>query len=308
MSIKQISVDEKSATFLVKIDFGKSMLESEDKIQDILNELGTLVTGELLNTFDTDGSPVIMGATKMTSKGLVPRIYQTPYGAVEVERHVYQSSKGGKTFCPLEQNARIVVTSTPRFAKQISHKFANNASVQTQRDFETNHNRKVARSYLQNVAEAVGTVAIAKEEDWKYEPKDLEKPVKTVSLGLDGTCMLLCEDGYREAMVGTMSLYDRNGDRQHTTYIAAPPEYGKETFLQKLENLAELASKRYPKAKFIGIADGAKENWNFLNKHTETQTIDFWHAAEYLSLAAEVIHPKNKKEREECINTILRRK
>jgi hypothetical protein len=299
MSIKQISVDENSATFLVKIDFGKSMLDSEEKIQNILNELGTLVTGELLNTFDTDGSPVIMGATKMTSKGLVPKIYQTPYGAVEIERHVYQSPKGGKTFCPLEQNARIVVTSTPRFAKQISHKFANNASVQTQKDFEINHNRKVARSYLQNVAEAVGTVAIAKEEDWKYEPKDLGKPVKTVSLGLDGTCMLLCKDGYREAMVGTMSLYDRKGNRQHTTYVAAPPEYGKETFLKKLENLAKLASERYPKAKFIGIADGAKENWNFLNKHTETQTIDFWHATEYLSLAAEVIHPKNKKEREE---------
>jgi hypothetical protein len=29
-------------------------------------------------------------------------------------------------------------------------------------------------------------------------------------------------------MVGTISLYDAEGERQHTTYIAAAPEYGKE--------------------------------------------------------------------------------
>jgi hypothetical protein len=33
-------------------------------------------------------------------------------------------------------------------------------------------NRQVARSYLQNVAEAVGKIVLAKEESWNYEPKD----------------------------------------------------------------------------------------------------------------------------------------
>lgn len=297
MPVKKISSDEKSVTFQVTFNFTDSMLDSENAIQDELNEVGTLATGELLNNFDADGSPIIIGSIKMTSKGLIPKIYQTPYGAVEIERHVYQSSKGGATFCPLEKDARIVVTSTPRFAMQISHKFAENASPQTQKDLELNHNRKVARSYLQNVAEAVGTVVLAKEEDWKYEPKELDKPVKTVSVGLDGTCMLLCEDGYREAMVGTIVLYDKKGVRQHTTYIAAPPEYGKETFLNKLERLVELTKIRYPKAKFIGIADGAKDNWSFLDEHTDEQTIDFWHATEYLALAADVMYSK-KKERE----------
>ena len=34
------------------------------------------------------------------SKGRQPKYYQTPYGEVEIERHVYQRSHGGKTFCP----------------------------------------------------------------------------------------------------------------------------------------------------------------------------------------------------------------
>ena len=289
MSVTQVSVDKKSVTFQIVFSFGDSMLQSENAIQDKLNEVGTLATGELLSRFDADGAPIIIGSSRMTSKGLVPKIYQTPYGAVEVERHVYQSSQGGSTFCPLERDARIVVTSTPRFAKQISHKFAENASTQTQKDLAENHNRDVARSYLQNVAEAVGIVATAKEETWKYEPKELDKPIKTVSVGLDGTCMLLCKEGYRETMVGTVALYDKQGERQHTTYIAAPPEYGKEIFLSKLDRLIERTKSNYPKATFVGLADGAKDNWSFLASRTDVQTIDFWHAAEYLSLASEVV-------------------
>ena len=39
----------------------------------------------------------------------------------------------------------------------------------------------------------------------------------------------------------------------------------------------------------MGLADGAKGNWSFLGRHTEVQVIDFWHAAEYLSDAADVL-------------------
>ncbi len=118
-----------------------------------LNEAGSLATGEALKRFDTDGSRLEMGGEKWFSKGEVNKIYQTPYGEVEIGRYVYQRSSGGKTFCPLERDARIVVTSTPRFAQVISHKFATGSSVQVQRDLQANHGRKVARSYLQTVAD-----------------------------------------------------------------------------------------------------------------------------------------------------------
>jgi hypothetical protein len=43
------------------------------------------------------------------------------------------------------------------------------------------------------------------------------------------------DDGFREAMVGTISLYDITGKRQHTVYIGEAPEYGKGTFFQRLK-------------------------------------------------------------------------
>ena len=131
-----------------------------------LNEAGCMATGETLKRFDTDGSAILIGGTKWTSKGEEPKYYQTPYGEVEVLRHVYQTSVGGKTFCPLEREARIVVTATPRFAKVVANKFARSGSTQVESDLAENHGRRVARSYLQNLAEAVGSIVQAKEETW----------------------------------------------------------------------------------------------------------------------------------------------
>jgi hypothetical protein len=55
-----------------------------------------------------------------------------------------------------------------------------------------------------------------------YATPHLTVPVHTVASGLDGTCMVLCEEGYRQAMVGSISLYDRHGERLHTIYVGAP--------------------------------------------------------------------------------------
>jgi hypothetical protein len=63
------------------------------------------------------------GSIKLTSKGQVEKDYQTPYGVATVARHVSQSTQGGPTSCPLDRDARIVVSSTPRFAEVLSHKY-----------------------------------------------------------------------------------------------------------------------------------------------------------------------------------------
>ena len=44
----------------------------------------------------------------------------------------------------------------------------------------------------------------------------MEMPPAIVALSLDGTCTLTCENGWRETMVGTISFYDREGERQHS--------------------------------------------------------------------------------------------
>lgn len=147
------------------------------------------------------------------------------------------------------------------------------------------------------MADAVATVALAQEESWNYALPAMDHPVTTITLGLDGTCVLMCEDGWLEAMVGTIGLYDKAGERQHTIYMAATPEYGKATFLDRMDREVERVKVLYPEARYVGIADGARGNWDFLEPRTETQIVDFYHAAEYLSDAADVLFAGKPKEK-----------
>ncbi len=83
-------------------------------------------------------------------------------------------------------------------------------------DLEISNGRKVLRSYAHKIGELVGSVAELKEEVWTYQTPVLDAEIATVTVGLDGTCMLMHEDGWREAMVGTVALYDKEGERVPT--------------------------------------------------------------------------------------------
>jgi hypothetical protein len=293
MGAQLLRIEGTQVKLEITIDLSRSMLTSEENIQQSLSEGGCIATAAALKYLDTDGSAIEIAGEVMRTKGEQPKGYQSPYGEVIVHRHVYQRSGGGKTYCPLEREARIIITSTPMFAKQVSSKLAYGSARDVQRDLGENHRRPVAVSYIQHVSEAVASIIEAKEENWNYVPPKLEVEIKTVAIGLDGTCMLLCDTGWREAMVGTISLYDRLGERQHTIYIGATPEYGKASFLARLEREIGRTKARYPNATSIGIADGAASNWQFLQGHTQEQILDFYHASGYLGAVAIALYPED---------------
>jgi hypothetical protein len=213
MSAAIVSRSDTAFTIQIEVPYRSSMLDAEETIQQRLNEAGALATAEALRRFDTDGSPILVADTKLTSKGKLLKEYQTPYGVAPVERHVYQGPQGGKTYCPLDRNARIVGSSTPKFAKMVSFKYAEFGAARVIKDLAENHGRPIARCFVQNVADAVAAVALAKEEDWEYALPELESPPATITIGMDGTCLLLCEEGWRETMVGTIGFYDERGER-----------------------------------------------------------------------------------------------
>jgi hypothetical protein len=190
----------------------------------------------------------------------------------------------------------------------LSSKYAHAPVKVVQKDLEENHNRKISRSFIQNISQLVSNLLLRKEESWEYEIPKMPKVVKTISIGIDGTCMPMGDTQWREAMCGTISFYDEEGKRMHTIYIANAPEYGKGTFKQRLDKEILAVKKQFPKAKIIGVADGAKENWLFLEKYTISNTLDYYHATEYLTKASKGIHPRSKALRktwyEKACNTL----
>ncbi|MFN5751872.1 MAG: ISKra4 family transposase, partial [Pseudanabaena sp.] len=59
----------------------------------------------------------------------------------------------------------------------------------------------------------------------------------------------------------------------------------------------------YPNAHYQGLADGAPENWVFLNTVTDTQTLDFYHATQYLDKAAKAIYPHDEQAKKAWMDT-----
>ena len=293
-------------TISVTLDLPQgSLLEMEDAILDGINEVGCLATAEALKRFDTDGSPLIRDGVKWTVRAHDTRKYQTPYGVAEIERAVYQTSKGGRIYCPLEDAARTILSATPKFAQQISHKYSQGNARSVCTDLRDNHHRTLATSTVQNIADWVGSIACAQEQHWEYAPPELDEAISTVVLSLDGAYLLMANDGYREAMVGAISLYDSDGERQHTIYFGEAPEYGKACFKERYEKEIARIKARYPDALYLGIADGAKDNWAFLTPHTDRQLLDFYHVTEYLAKASKAVFPQKtgKAERKQWLST-----
>ncbi|MDQ3009817.1 MAG: hypothetical protein M3X11_03830 [Acidobacteriota bacterium] len=52
-------------------------------------------------------------------------------------------------------------------------------------------------------------------------------PVKTIASGVDGAMMpLLVSEAYKEAMCGTIALYEQSGERLSTEYQGEMPQSG----------------------------------------------------------------------------------
>jgi len=300
-----ISNTEDEVTVQVTIRKSRSFLECEELIQDALNEAGRVATGKCLEDFDTDGSPIVVAGTTLTAKkDKVGKNYMSPYGEIAVERYAYQSSLGGVTEIPLESAARIVASSTPRFARMASFKYAAYQAGKAVEDIWESHRLTVSRCYIQDVSAAVAAQVQAKDPHWKYsetsaEPLPLE--VAAVAIGIDGTCMLFCDEGYRQAMVGTIAFYDAIGERLHTIYIAAAPEHGKATFLARMDAEVARVKQRFAHARYVGISDGAGDYLAWLRKHTTTRVLDFWHVTEYINKVAGALH-RGKDARQQWID------
>jgi hypothetical protein len=266
----------------------ESMLSQEERLMDALNAVGRVGALHLLQGFDTKGEPIAYGQRKWTSKGKIAKFYETPWGEVLLERHLYQHSGGGATLCPLEEHARIIGGSaTPHLARSLGHKYANNNARAVVRDLEENHARKLAPSYVSDIATAIAEAAGEPVlEQNAHETQSSPEAVKSVVLGLDGTCALFCEEGYKQCMVGTVVLYDATGERLETIYLGQAPEMGKAQFLERLDGEWRRVCQRYPKARRVGLSDGARDYEAWLAARTQWQILDFFHASGYLAGAA----------------------
>ena len=289
-------IDQKNNTLTIQftVELTGQMLRDENSLQQSLNDAGMVAMEQMIKQFDTKGEPIRVNGIKHTVKDYAPQTYETPYGPVGVQRHTYQTSKGGRAYVPLENDARMVLNSTPKYSQIVAGKYARFGADAICEDLHECNGRKLSRNYAKKLSDFVGSIAQCYESEWEYDLPEFNEPVHSISLGLDGTCMLMHKDGWREAMCGTIAFYDKQGERLYTIYCSATPEYGKEKFKAKLSREIERVKEKFPDVLYMGLADGAKENWTFLEKYTKRLLLDFYHAREYIGKAASAIFGRDK--------------
>mgnify|MGYP006296197199 CR=1 FL=1 len=298
MPAQLIEQNDSQVTVQFTVQLSGRMLEDEQALQQRLNEAGQAAMEPMLKQFDTHGEPIRVHGVKHTVKNYAPQTYETPYGPVQVERHTYQSSQGGRAYVPLENDARMVLNSTPRYSQIVSGKYARLGADAICEDLLECNGRHLSRNYAKKLSDFVGSVAQCYETEWQYALPEMDRPVASVGIGRDGTSILMHEDGWREAMCGSIALYDRQGERMHTIYCAATPEYGKERFQERFSREIAHVQEQFPEALYVGVADGARDNWTFLQPYTHRRIVDFYHAREYISKAATAIFGRDRKSRE----------
>lgn len=297
MPAKLIEQKNNKVTIQFTVELTGQMLTDEQTLQQSLNDAGQAAMVPMIKQFDTNGEPIRINGIKHTVKNYAPQTYETPYGPVQAERYTYQTYKGGRAYVPLETDGRMVLNSTPRYSQIVAGKYARFGADAIREDLLECNGRDISRNYAKKLSDFVGSIAQCYESEWAYDLPEFDEAVHSITLGLDGTCMLMHKDGWREAMCGSIAFYDNQGERLHTIYCSATPEYGKEKFKAKFSREIERVKEKFPDVLYIGLADGAKDNWTFLGKYTKRLLLDFYHAREYISKAASAIFDRNKKNR-----------
>lgn len=274
---------------------GESFLEKEEHLALLLNQAGLIATQSLLKEYD-DNSPVLApNGVRHYLKGEKKKRYESPYGPIEILRSTYQGVRGGVQYVPLESKVGMLGVNTPRYAKQLSWKYAHMPSERVAEDLAQNHLRQVSRSHIQRVSYDVGEKLLALQSQMQYRHGIAPSLVKNISVGRDGAMLRLKDGGYREAMVGTISLVGAERQVLHTIYLGDGPEYGKAGFEELMRQEIALLKGEFGHLPWVGLADGSVHNWAFLNQYTSVQIIDYWHCFQYIRAGLEAIYPQERK-------------
>jgi hypothetical protein len=283
-----VARSEASFPVPVAIPSRSAILDFAQTLPERLTQAGVGAPQEPWPRFDPDGSSRVVGSITGTRNAQRPTEDPTPSGGATVARHVDPSPHRGTTSGPLDREARIVVRSTPRFATLIAPTDAEVGAGRVLRDRDENPGRTVPRSFVPTVADAVAAVALAQAESGNDAWPAREQPVPTLTRGLEGTCRLRGEAGWRETRVGTMGFSDPAGERPHPISRAATPESGPATVVDRRDRAIERVKALSPQARSVGSADGARGIWDVVAPRTGTPIVGCSPAAASLAAAADV--------------------
>ena len=298
---------------------------------------------EELSRYDVDVEEVAVVGRVYRQELTSTETYLSSAGPVTVERHLYRpKGRSTKSICPLELRAGIVRgLFTPRAARQGAFAIAHLTPREAAALFVELGGMTPSHSTLDRLPKELSCHWETQREVWEEalragETVPDEAAVLVVSL--DGVLAPMKNAGraekrsqpdkqasgpagYREVGCGTVALHAADGTRLSTVRYGRMPEYKKATLCRQLEAECQSVLSLRPDLKVVKLADGAKENWRFLDQLDlglplsyqdqveQVSIVDFCHAAQHLKQACDAIWNDDavkSKAKFECLRTLLK--
>ena len=252
-----------------------------------------------------------------------PDTYFGAAGELRVTRTLYSTrDEGERAVSPMELRAGIVEGRwTPLAAKQAMWVVAHMTPQEGEDLFQMLGGMAPSKSSLDRLPKQMS-------ERWELARKRFEEELRaqepvpenatTVAVSLDGVLVPMKDGqrqakryaalargkeqrgpaGYQEVGCGTVSFYDRQGERLATKRLGRMPEHKKATLKGMLREELLAALAQCPELQVVAVADGAKDNWTFLGEELLAgvegvrliEVVDFYHAAEQLHRALEAAY------------------
>ncbi len=293
-------------------------------LQDALNQLGLDALIQTLTAFDDPHERIDREGEVLRFKFLSTKEWLSPFGLVSLPRRLYQADSGGCAVVPLDEQCGMVDHfMTPDIEEMCT--FAGTMLVP--REVETLLGMILphgpSATAIQHGIHDVGSFAEEhhyRVEDAIHDDQPLCSEGHVVVVSADGVTVPLREKGmkpgrkadrpgvrdseesptaWKEASVATISIYDGNQDEQtrlDTRYYGRMPESGMVTLMTQVGLSVAHLRDEHEVRELVLLCDGKKALWNSLAKVPSldgaTQILDFYHASQHLSKAAEAIFGK----------------
>ena len=314
-----------------KVDFKILEQQTVSGFMDVAAKL----LGLMLEEYDIDSDFVTFEGRQYKKSSTHSIAYFTSAGKVPVKRTNYRctSALSKHLITPMNLNAGIVNNNwTPQAAKIACIATAEMTPYSAARLFKSlgamapskSSLDRLPKRMLEKIKAVEDSVVQAAIEDDQCLPQEtakvvvsldgvhipIQKPRGKKKYKRDGAFssptygeMILRNEAYsryREASCGTVSYLDENGNLLNTHYYAHMPEEKKESLKKRLSDHIEKLQRQKPDLQMIGIADGAKDNWTFLEDKLSkgVKILDFYHAAEHLKTAMDLLYDDVDEARE----------
>lgn len=322
-------IDQLVQAFLLQPVTPEATWQFENAIEDRLRELGRNLLEAVYNRLEAD-TPDEMPKqveydrheySRKNEKTNNRNDIGTVFGKIPLVRFSYEPLSEArddkqKSFSPLERSLGIVAgNASPALAERVGRAAAGHTQRELLELLEREHRVRWSAKVLRRVTAAVsqgvaGHLHQAQKEQllaWlKVADGSKGRRKITLAVGRDGIMLpIRDEKTYKEGAVGTVTVYDRRGQRLGTIYLGQMPEAYQTTLSDELTRLvAELLEEwdgRWPRLVYITDAGYHPAEYfdNVLTRMEHprhpgrllewTRIVDFYHATEYLAKLAQVL-------------------